>query len=104
MAVPAFGGPCACRMSAADQLLGQQYSSNRATEGARIFNTRNCYRFTRRSVRFTREVARKTAARITRRILEPRMPLTGAAREFLDSQKVTACNRPARRQSCANAA
>ena len=42
----AFGAndrPCAYRMSAADQLLGQQYSSNRATGGARIFNTRNCY-------------------------------------------------------------
>src|SRR5882762_3553792 len=35
-------------------------------------NTRNCYRFTLRSVRLTRAVARKTAARITRRTLEPR--------------------------------
>jgi transcriptional regulator with XRE-family HTH domain len=31
------------------------------------------------------------------------MPLTGAAREFHDSQKGTACNRPARGQSCTNA-
>jgi len=94
----AFGAndrPCACRMSAAEQVSRSRIRL--------ITDTWNSYRYARRSIKVTREVARKSAARITRRTLEPRMPLTGAAREFLDSQKVTACNRPARRQSCANA-
>src|SRR6266446_5867413 len=92
-------------MSAADQLSGQRYSSDRASlcNASASSYTRNCYRYAWRSVRLTREVARKTAARITRQTLESRMPLTGAAREFLDSQKVAACNRPACGQSCTNA-
>jgi hypothetical protein len=92
-------------MSAADQVSGSGNSSDRASpqKGPNLFNMRNCYRYTSRSARVTREVARKTAARITLRTLESRMPLTGAAREFLDRQKVTAFNRPARGQSCTNA-
>src|SRR5258706_15488042 len=39
--------------------------------------SRNCYGYACRSVRLTREVARKRAARITRRALESGMRLTG---------------------------
>jgi hypothetical protein len=73
--------PMRLPMTAARQLSGHQVTrliERRYRRRSNLPTRGNCYRYACRSVRLTREVARKTAARIIRRTLERGMPLTGS--------------------------